>query len=57
MSHAVKAGASSLASAGGILPMDSRRRRLFEPVDPFESGELHGFEVSPRPSAMDGRMG
>ena len=34
--------------------MDSRRRRLFEPVDPFERGELHGFEVSPRSSAMDG---
>lgn len=24
-----------------------------EPVDPFQSGELHGFEVSPRSSPMD----
>ena len=26
---------------------------VIEPVDPFEGGELHGFDVSPRASSMD----
>ena len=26
---------------------------MIEPVDPFESGELDGFDVSPRPAPVD----
>ncbi len=33
--------------------MGSRRRRLLKPIYPFQRGELHGFEVSPRSSPMD----
>ena len=26
---------------------------VIEPVDPFESGELHGLDISPRPAPVD----
>lgn len=30
-----------------------QKATVVEPVDPFQSGELHGFEVPPRSSPMD----
>ena len=51
LSHAAMAGSFSAhgvvallsASAGRMLPMGSSSRRLLEPVDPFERGELDGL--------------
>ena len=30
-----------------------KKASVVEPIDPFQSGELHGFGVSPRSSSMD----
>jgi len=35
------------------VPDGLQQPSVVEPVDPFKCGEFDGFEVSPRPSAMN----
>ena len=39
--------------AGVTLPIGSSRRRVVEPVDPFERGIVDGLGCSSRPAPMD----
>lgn len=36
------------------IPNGLQKAAVVEPVDPFQRGELHGFEVAPWSSPMDG---
>lgn len=45
---------SSVFDLGGRYVSDGlQKAAVVEPVDPFQRGELHGFEVAPRPTSMD----
>jgi hypothetical protein len=35
------------------IPDWFQKTAVVEPIDPFEHGELHGFEVAPRSPSMD----
>ena len=50
----VQHGIVSFFGLGGRdIPDRLKQAAVIEPVDPFERGELHGFEVAPWSSPMD----
>ena len=52
--HGLKLGVVGDFRFGGRDVADRlEQATVVEPVDPFEDGELDGFEIAPRPSAMD----